>query len=508
MKKATKKYRRHIEPTDSVQAEQTELLYSNLPASICINSLLALTLTSVQGQILPKSLLLYWLSALALILLGRALLFISWKHSKSKLQNNSYHWLIRFRIGVIATGIMWGIGAILMSPTESFLHQLFVAFTLVGLCAGAISALFIDRISVVGFVLPIIIPQITFFILQGGKIHISMSAMALLFLLYIAASARQAGKMMHENIRFRKKAAEDELRFRKILEFSPIATRIADKEKNQVIFANQSYIELIGVPADQVIGTDPTQYYVEPGDYVSILERLNKGEHIKNKLIELIDSNNKQKSKWVLASYIQIEYQNKPSILGWLYDITDRKQMEEEIQHIAYHDLLTGLPNRILLNDRLHQALSIAERENTTVALMFVDLDKFKPINDTYGHEVGDLMLEAVAGRISKCLRKSDSVARIGGDEFVVLLPGVENIEAALEVAEKIRKSLNQPFEIAELSLNISSSTGIAIYPDHTTKERQLINHADTAMYHAKKNGKNNVQLYNSGMKNIITKFN
>lgn len=494
----------HTESVDSLQTEQIRLLYANLPMSIVINASLALILVGIQSQVISTSRLVVWLSVFALVLLGRILLAIALRRSRDEVLEKSRHWIFWLRLGVIATGIVWGVGAILLSPPENLVHQVYVAFLLAGLCAGAITSLFIDRISVFGFVLPILLPHMTFFILQGDAVHISMSGMMLLFLLYIAASARRAGLTLHENFRLRTKTVEDELRLREILEYSPVATRITDRTTHKVIFANQSYISLLGATTDQVIGIDPTQCYANPEDYADILERLDKGEHITNTLVELNVGEEMQTSKWALASYIQIEYQSEPAILGWLYDITDRKQMEEEIQHIAYHDSLTGLPNRILLDDRLHQALTIAERDNISVALMFIDLDKFKPVNDTHGHEVGDLMLQAVAERISNCLRKSDSVARIGGDEFVVLLPEVENAEAALEVAEKIHSSLNQTFQLANLTLNISSSTGIAIYPEHAIGEKQLIHYADTAMYYAKKNGRDNVQLYKAGMREII----
>ncbi len=493
----------HTESVDSLQAEQIRLLYANLPMSIVLNAFLALTLAGIQSQLVTTLHLVVWLSVFSLVLLGRTLLLIAWKRSKVEVHDNARHWIFWFRLSVTATGIVWGAGAILLSPPENIVHQVYVAFVLAGLCAGGITSLSIDRISVIGFLLPILLPFITFFVWQGDTIHKSMSGIVLLFLIFIAASARQAGLTLHENFHLRSKAAEDELRFRLMLEFSPIATRITDRTTHKVMFANKSYIKLIGAKSDQVIGIDPTQYYANQEDYADILEQLNKGEHITNRLVELVVNDDMRTSKWVLASYLQIEYQDEPAILGWLYDITDRKQMEEKVQHLAHHDPLTGLPNRILLDDRLQQSLTIAERENTSVALMFVDLDKFKPVNDSYGHKIGDLMLQAVAKRIRKCLRKSDSVARIGGDEFVILLPEVGDSKGALEVAEKIHISLNQPFDLAGLKLHISSSIGIAIYPEHATEEQQLIHHADTAMYYAKKNGKDNVQLYEPRMREI-----
>lgn len=294
--------------------------------------------------------------------------------------------------------------------------------------------------------------------------------------------------------------AQSEERFRFILENSPIAVRITNMATCQVVFANQRYAELIAVAADQVIGINPKCYYAHPQDYEEIIARLSRGERVNNKLIELHIPGKHTVTKWTLASYLQLEFQHETAVLGWFYDISDRRAMEMNIRHLAHYDPLTDLPNRTLFTDRLQQALAIAKRDKTHLALMFIDLDKFKPINDRHGHHVGDLILKEVALRILTCLRESDTVARIGGDEFVVLLPNIETDDDALSVAEKIRYSLNQNFQQGDHTLNISSSTGIAIYPEHAQDEKQLIRNADTAMYYAKAAGRDNVKLYQAEM--------
>ncbi len=168
----------------------------------------------------------------------------------------------------------------------------------------------------------------------------------------------------------------------------------------------------------------------------------------------------------------------------------------EELTKLVTHDTLTGLPNRKLLAEHLQLALAQSRRNGTRLALMFIDLNEFKPVNDTLGHDFGDQLLKEAAQRIQGCLRESDTVARIGGDEFIVLLPVVDSAEDAQVVAEKIRATLHLPFELAQQSWHISSSIGIAIYPDHGGDENTLIKSADTAMYQAKNSGRNTVRLY------------
>jgi diguanylate cyclase (GGDEF)-like protein len=191
------------------------------------------------------------------------------------------------------------------------------------------------------------------------------------------------------------------------------------------------------------------------------------------------------------------------ALCGISTDITERKDIEEHMQHMAQYDALTHLPNRALFNDRLHQAIAAAQRNKARLALMFIDLDKFKPVNDTYGHGVGDLLLKEVALRIQDCLRESDTAARIGGDEFVILLPAIETQQDASKVGEKILHALNQPFALAGHTLNISGSIGVAVYPEHGKDEKLLVKSADIAMYHAKKNGRNNVKMYERGLQAI-----
>lgn len=168
----------------------------------------------------------------------------------------------------------------------------------------------------------------------------------------------------------------------------------------------------------------------------------------------------------------------------------ERNNATQKQHHLAYFDALTNLPNRQLFHDRLRQGLSHAQRYNEKVALMFIDLDNFKTVNDTMGHDMGDLLLQSVAKRLEYCLRKSDTVARIGGDEFTCILPHIEKRADVNIVAKKIIRALNTPFELNGHSVQISGSIGASLFPDDTEDVEKLIKNADMAMYHAKNQGK------------------
>lgn len=176
------------------------------------------------------------------------------------------------------------------------------------------------------------------------------------------------------------------------------------------------------------------------------------------------------------------------------------EQATVQMTHVAEHDFLTGLPNRMLLTDRLAQAITLAQRHGKQVALMFLDLDHFKQINDSLGHEVGDQLLRSVAKRLQTCVRFSDTVSRQGGDEFVVLLPEVDEAQGAVLIADKLIEAMAEPHIIAGHRLNVTLSIGISLYPDDGKDVEMMVRNADIAMYNAKKRGRNNYQVFTPDM--------
>jgi diguanylate cyclase (GGDEF)-like protein/PAS domain S-box-containing protein len=193
-------------------------------------------------------------------------------------------------------------------------------------------------------------------------------------------------------------------------------------------------------------------------------------------------------------------YNGRNAILGTLLDISERKQAEEKVLHMAFHDPLTGLPNRLLFNDRAEQAMAMARREDEVLALLFIDLDRFKAINDTLGHDAGDRLLREVADRLKECVRESDTVSRFGGDEFNLLLTQVRNESDTELIAHKILRALRRPVHIDGHELHGTVSIGIALFPRDGNDVQTLIKNADTALYRAKDLGRNNYQIFNTAM--------
>jgi len=171
---------------------------------------------------------------------------------------------------------------------------------------------------------------------------------------------------------------------------------------------------------------------------------------------------------------------------------------EKKIQQLAYYDSLTGLPNRLLFNDRIDQELLTAKREHHSIAILFIDLDGFKEVNDSYGHDIGDKLLQTIANRFTNIIRGSDSVSRIGGDEFIIMLKKPENKNDIQNIAEKILTESYKPVYNGKITIQVSSSIGISVYPEHGQDKETLIKNADNAMYLAKQKGKNNIQIYSA----------
>jgi diguanylate cyclase (GGDEF)-like protein len=194
------------------------------------------------------------------------------------------------------------------------------------------------------------------------------------------------------------------------------------------------------------------------------------------------------------------EEQRVVAIVGMGRDITERKKNEEEIQQLAYYDTLTRLPNRALLYDRMSQAIALANRHSKYVGVLFLDLDRFKVINDTLGHVAGDRLLKKVAERLSSIVRESDTVSRLGGDEFIVILSSLEHDEDITKAAEKILAVFSEAIMIENREIYTSASMGIAVFPNDGTDINVLLKNADTAMYQAKGQGRNNFQFYSKDM--------
>lgn len=295
-----------------------------------------------------------------------------------------------------------------------------------------------------------------------------------------------------------RKQAEQDLRLSAmVFENNTEAIMITDAAQ-RIVMVNQAFAVITGYQAGEVLGKDPRLLSSGKHNrtfFESFWQSLNSQDLWRGEIW------NKRKNgevfpEWVTISVLRDERRQVTHYVAVYLDITERKKEEERINYLANYDVLTGLPNRHLLTDRMELALSTAQRHAGRAGVLFIDLDRFKNINDSLGHDIGDALLKQVALRLKACLRRTDTIARQGGDEFVAILTELESAEEVIFVAEKMIESLQGKFTLGEYQLSISPSIGISIYPDDADTPVELLRNADLAMYRAKDSGRNNFQFY------------
>jgi len=322
--------------------------------------------------------------------------------------------------------------------------------------------------------------------LAGGlAVIIAVSAVAIRF--------HSLNVALNDQMQLRDKAEEQLRKLSAAVIQSPVSIVITDTA-GTIEYVNPKFCELTGYTAEEVVGENPRILrgsILTPEFYGDLWETILSGGLWHGEFL------NKKKGEelfWEHATIAPIwnTHGKLTNFIAIKEDITERKMLQEKLDHMAHHDELTGLPNRALFFDRLGQALAYAKRSNAGFAMMFVDLDGFKNINDTYGHDSGDALLQETARRLSGCVRDSDTVARMGGDEFAVMLLDVAAPEHISQVADKMLALLAAPFRLKGIECHVGASIGISIFPQDGEAVDTLMNMADMAMYRVKQGAKNN----------------
>jgi len=293
----------------------------------------------------------------------------------------------------------------------------------------------------------------------------------------------------------------------KVFTNSGEAILITDSQ-NKIVAANAAFTKLTGYTAEEVLGKDPK--FLSSGNssketYQQMWLTLSKQDTWEGELWDR-SKTGEIYPKWLSISVVRDQNGQVTNYIGSFNDISDRKASEEKFLRLAYHDALTNLPNRLNLHERLEQTINLSKRNHKKFALLLIDLDRFKAINDTLGHHVGDLLLMEVAQRLVMSVRETDVVARLGGDEFVVVLTAIESPTDAADVADKIVQMVSAPYLISGNDLRTSPSIGICIYPDDANEIGMLLKSGDVAMYYAKAKGRGNFQFFTEEMNQVVMK--
>ncbi|MCK6396268.1 MAG: ABC transporter substrate-binding protein [Zoogloea sp.] len=348
---------------------------------------------------------------------------------------------------------------------------------------------------------------------EGLRLYLAAALGGLALVIAVATYIHRINRQLHRSVAEARLAAGElqasEEKYRVLTETMKDVVWTADADTLRFTYVSPSIERLRGYTVAEVLGS-PIESAVKPSERNTLRSLVRQRSrafradpdgppHFYTEVYEQPCKDGSSVWTEVVTTYGLHPRSGILEVHGVTRDITERRASQERITHMAEHDLLTDLPNRALVTDRLSLALATARRNRHRVALLYIDLDRFKPINDTYGHAVGDLLLQEAAARMRACVRESDTVGRFGGDEFVVLLPVVEGAVDALRVAEKIRAALGEPFLLAGLCLEVSSSIGVALYPEDGRDQEALLLSADRIMYEAKREGRDRVSMSAAG---------
>ncbi|HFD12380.1 MAG TPA: bifunctional diguanylate cyclase/phosphodiesterase [Crenotrichaceae bacterium] len=515
----------HLKQNSQVFREQVAYLYRYAPLSLLFTVVNGFILAYVQRSVISHNVLTIWFLSLFLITIIRAVLVFSYRRAKSvsptAVRQSITFWYITYIIGALAAGLVWASSALYLFPEQSLEHQMFVVFVLAGMSAAAVSVLAASMSAYFVFTLPVLIALAIKLFIVNTSFSIPMSLMTLFYLSVLSVSAKGMHRIIASSLMlrfdnrelmneiFERQVAEDELfqqKERLQITFSAMAEGIITTSNDGSIeYLNPAAERMTGWTLSEVIDTNVEQVFphidktTEVYSSSAIIACLQSSNQSKTNNVWLIKDGVKKVIEEV-ATPIKDRTGNITGAVAIIRDITQASKLSRQLAYKASHDNLTGLPNRTLLSDRLEHAINKAIRSNNLVVVLYMDLDNFKQINDSLGHAAGDHLLKSVAQRLCATIRSEDTVARIGGDEFVVILEGLSTQDQAAVVAEKIVENLATPISIENQEVSSRVSIGITVFPHDGNDAETLLKNADTAMYRTKELADTSIQFYTQEM--------
>jgi diguanylate cyclase (GGDEF)-like protein/PAS domain S-box-containing protein len=477
---------------------------------------LALLVTStvyllLLTKIYPWQPLLIWYLVLIAVLGVRIFLTRLYEADQGRTRSLTF-WLYLFRFGIFAAGATIGSLSLLFFSRDSIPFLVMAVIVPYGITVGAVSWL-IDFFSFFLYVITIMAPVVYQTALAGDRVYAGTGVLTCVLIIFFLRFSREynINFVTNTRLRYENKALLEGLeeeknklnnRLGRILNDSTTEIYVADAESLKCLQVNQGAVDNLGYSQDEFSGINLLDIFtdLDRRSFAELLKPLYNGrwEPVVHKGI----NRRKDGSTYPIEARVQLSTVDVPPIIvANVQDITERTKWEEKLVYQANYDQLTGLLNRHYMQSYMHSVFTRARRHRKKVALLFMDLDNFKHINDTLGHNAGDEVLKQTAKRISSQLRGSDTAARTGGDEFTVLLENLEENAHAEVVARKLVNMFQQPFTVNGQQIHTTVSVGISIYPDDGDSHDQLMQCADIAMYQAKDNGRNNYCFFSLEMR-------
>lgn len=497
----------------TIEFAQLSQLINNGQRSLTAKGILGLVLAYAQYGHVSTLSLIAWVAVLFACIAARVLI-----HSRYlKYPMHDYHAVHRrlqiVRIGIFTSSLVWGIAVFLFAPTANSSHELFFVFMIAGMSAGGVMAYSVDLKSAAIYTSVLVLPLATYFLISDGPYGQAIGIAGYLYLAYMLLTLRNVHQGLLENITLRLDAIEhnkileaSEQRYKSLLNHLPVGVMHFDPELN-ITFSNPKVMEVLhGKP---VFGECHYTDVMKDTSIVNTMERALKGQitHYEGQF----DSEFRHEKTWLhlIGAPTHNTHGDVAGGIAIMQNISAQKQAQDEIRQLAFYDALTNLPNRRLLLERLQHAVAHSARTGKRGAIIYIDLDHFKTLNDTLGHDMGDQLLKHVAERLTQSVRQVDTVARIGGDEYVILLENLSEDKAAavLEVetvGNKIRDALNHPYYFNQYECFSTPSMGVAMFDRQAITSEELLKQADIAMYQAKKAGRNAFRCFNPRMQEMV----
>jgi diguanylate cyclase (GGDEF)-like protein/PAS domain S-box-containing protein len=489
--------------------EQIELLYGNAIVPILVSVLVGALFCWSQKNVTYYRTLLIWFALLFIVSAARISLVILFQKRKPE-SVNSIFWYNYFLIGTYAAGAVWGAASFMLFPEYSEQSQTVFFLILTGLAAGAIASLCPSAPAVLGYLSLVLLPLPVKMIMIGSSEAMFVGLMVMLFWAIVVVGSMKISGNIQENIELRlltiereKKLRANEERYRHIFSSAPLG--IFQYNVQSVINdCNDAFVNIIGSSREKLVGLNMFESLKDQGMLGGIKDSLTKGEGYYEGDYLAVTSN-KITPVRVFLKAIRSARETIIGGVGIVEDFTEKRWSEQQIQYYTTYDSLTGLPNRRLLLDHLSNEISRSVRHGHYGALLFIDLDNFKTINDSLGHSIGDEVLKLVSKRLTESIRREDSVARMGGDEFILILTELDDAidraaEKARNIAEEISHCISAPCTVEGHEMHITPSIGVSLFPKPGIDSNDILKQADTAMYKAKAAGCNEIRFFSPSM--------
>lgn len=491
--------------SSKIFAEQVRLLYVNSTIPIFVSVSVGAILCWSLLDIADKASIVSWFSAFLIISTGRICLLYLF-HKRTTKTNTSDYWHNGFLIGAYCVAAVWGAAPFLLFPYQNPQAQIIFLLAVLGLSAGAIASLCPSLPVACGFLSLTLLPLAGSMISHGTSDSVFVGLLILLFLAVTLAGVIRINRNIRENIQLRFQSIDREIklkasqdRYQHFFNNAPLGIFHYDAEST-IISCNSAFSDIIGSSREKLMGFNMLANIKQRGAVNAIKASLTDGDGFFEGDYASVTSD---KTTPIRAFFKAIRNTDEEIIggVGILEDFTERRLSEQQIQYHTTYDALTGLPNRRLLMSQLDNEISRATRHGRYGALIFLDLDNFKTINDSLGHSVGDKLLKLISKRLTDNVRQEDCVARMGGDEFIIILTELDGdldgaVEKARKGAEKIREYLSVPCKIEGYEMHITPSIGVSLFPKPDKGTDDILKQADAAMYKAKGAGSNEIRFF------------